>query len=92
MRKCVYIYISNSQFVSDSNASQLIQSLLVSRDGEYMMTGGDKGIVEVRFVLILVLEFVFVFVSGFIFVFVFVILQSLVEAREWSDCPNIYFK
>ena len=88
MRKCVYIYISNSQFVSDSNASQLIQSLLVSRDGEYMMTGGDKGIVEVRFVLVLE----FVFVSGFIFVFVFVILQSLVEAREWSDCPNIYFK
>ena len=88
MRKCVYIYISNSQFVSDSNASQLIQSLLVSRDGEYMMTGGDKGIVEVRFVLV----FVFVFVSGFIFVFVFVILLSLVEAREWSDCPNIYFK
>ena len=85
MRKCVYIYISNSQFVSDSNASQLIQSLLVSRDGEYMMTGGDKGIVEVRFVLV----FVFVFVSGFIFVFLFVILQSLVEAREWSDCPNI---
>ena len=77
MRKCVYIYISNSQFVSDSNASQLIQSLLVSRDGEYMMTGGDKGIVEVRFVLVLV------------FLFVFVILQSLVEAREWSDCPNI---
>ena len=90
MRKCVYIYISNSQFVSDSNASQLIQSLLVSRDGEYMMTGGDKGIVEVRFVLVLV--FVFVFMSGFIFVSVFVILQSLVEAREWSDCPNIYFK
>ena len=50
-----------------------------------MMTGGDKGIVEVRFVLV----FVFVFVSGFIFVFLFVILQSLVEAREWSDCPNI---
>ena len=22
--------------------------MLVSRDGEYMMTGGDKGIVEVR--------------------------------------------
>ena len=87
MRKCVYIHISNSQFVSFSNASQLIQSLLVSRDGEYMMTGGDKGIVEVRFVLVLV--FVFVFVSGFIFLFVFVILQSLVEAREWSDCPNI---
>ena len=42
-----------------------------------MMTGGDKGIVEVRFVLVLV------------FLFVFVILQSLVEAREWSDCPNI---
>ena len=57
-----------------------------------MMTGGDKGIVEVRFVLVLVLVFVFVFVSGFIFVFVFVILLSLVEAREWSDCPNIYFK
>ena len=69
----MYIYISNSQFVSDSNASQLIQSLLVSRDGEYMMTGGDKGIVEVRFVLVLVLVlvFVFVFVSGFIFVFYF---------------------
>ena len=73
----IYIHISNSQFVSNSNASQLIQSLLVSRDGEYMMTGGDKGIVEVRFVLVLV------------FLFVFVILQSLVEAREWSDCPNI---
>ena len=57
-----------------------------------MMTGGDKGIVEVRFVLVLVLVFVYVSVSGFIFVFVFVILQSLVEAREWSDCPNIYFK
>ena len=77
MRKCVCIHISNSQFVSNCNASQLIQSLLVSRDGEYMMTGGDKGIVEVRFVLVLV------------FLFVFVILQSLVEAREWSDCPNI---
>ena len=51
-----------------------------------MMTGGDKGIVEVRFAFVLVLLFVFVFV------FVFVILQSLVEAREWSDCPNIYFK
>ena len=89
MRKCVYIYISNSQFVSDSNASQLIQSLLVSRDGEYMMTGGDKGIVEVRFLFVLV--FVFVFGSVFVFVFVFVI-QSLVEAREWSHCPNIYFK
>ena len=86
MRKCVFIHISNSQFVSDSNASQLIQSLLVSRDGEYMMTGGDKGIVEVRFVFVLAFLFVFVFV------FVFVILQSLVEAREWSDCPNIYFK
>ena len=24
-----------------------LQSVLVSRDGEYMMTGGDKGIVEV---------------------------------------------
>ena len=24
------------------------QAMLVSRDGEYMMTGGDKGIVEVR--------------------------------------------
>ena len=24
-----------------------MQSVLVSRDGEYMMTGGDKGIVEV---------------------------------------------
>ena len=86
----INMHIWNSQFVFNSNASQLIQSLLVSRDGEYMMTGGDKGIVEVRFVLVLV--FVFVFMSGFIFVSVFVILQSLVEAREWSDCPNIYFK
>ena len=49
-----------------------------------MMTGGDKGIVEVRFAFVLAFLFVFVFV--------FVILQSLVEAREWSDCPNIYFK
>ena len=24
--------------------------MLVSRDGEYMMTGGDKGIVEVRII------------------------------------------
>ena len=43
-----------------------------------MMTGGDKGIVEVRFV------FVYVFVSAFVFE-----IQSLVEAREWLDCPNI---
>ena len=78
MRKCVCIHISNSQFVSNCNASQLIQSLLVSRDGEYMMTGGDKGIVEVRFV------FVSVFVSAFVFE-----IQSLVEAREWLDYPNI---
>ena len=49
-----------------------------------MMTGGDKGIVEVRFVFVFV--FVFAFVSVFVFVFV---IQSLVEAREWSDCPNI---
>ena len=74
MRKCVCIHISKSQFVSNCNASQLIQSLLVSRDGEYMMTGGDKGIVEVRFVFVLV--FVFVFVSVFVFV-----IQSLVDGR-----------
>ena len=74
MRKCVCIHISNPQFVSNCNASQLIQSLLVSRDGEYMMTGGDKGIVEVRFVFVLV--FVFVFVSVFVFV-----IQSLVDGR-----------
>ena len=27
--------------------------MLVSRDGEYMMTGGDKGIVEVRVIRVI---------------------------------------
>ena len=32
----------------DPSFVTVLQCVLVSRDGEYMMTGGDKGIVEVR--------------------------------------------
>ena len=37
-----YIYFENLKNIV------YFQAMLVSRDGEYMMTGGDKGIVEVR--------------------------------------------
>lgn len=33
--------------ISIFNFSHQLQSMLLSRDGEYLMTAGDKGIVEV---------------------------------------------
>ena len=36
---------------SDTWPTLTFQCMLVSRDGEYVMTGGDKGIVEVEYLL-----------------------------------------
>merc|ERR1719458_1481803 len=41
------VFTVNGKRLRNELHSDNIQSVLVSRDGEYMMTGGDKGIVEV---------------------------------------------
>jgi len=54
------VFTVNGKRLRDELHSDNIQSVLVSRDGEYMMTGGDKGIVEVtssHFLLLLPLLF-----------------------------------
>ena len=48
----VAVFTINGKKLRSELHSDSVQCMLVSRDGEYVMTGGDKGIVEVSFFLI----------------------------------------
>ena len=43
----VAVFTINGKKLRSELHSDSVQSMLVSRDGEYVITGGDKGIVEV---------------------------------------------
>ena len=48
----VAVFTINGKKLRSELHSDSVQCMLVSRDGEYVMTGGDKGIVEVSLVFL----------------------------------------
>ena len=45
--KLIYVIIKKKKMCPCLMSYCVLQCMLLSRDGEYLMTGGDKGIVEV---------------------------------------------